>query len=131
MITDPISDMIARIKNGLRVQKNQVQVPHSKLKENIAKILVKEGILKDYKKTKKQNKEFLQLFLKYEDQQTPVISEIKRISKPGRRFYVGRKEMGRLTKGFGFLILSTPKGVMTDKNAKKAGVGGEVICRIW
>ncbi len=131
MITDSISDMIARIKNGLMVQKNQVQVPHSKLKENIAKILVKEEFLKGYKKTKKQNKEFLQLFLKYENQETPAISEIKRVSKPGRRFYVGRKEMGRLTKGFGFLILSTPRGVMTDKTARKAGVGGEVICRIW
>jgi len=131
MITDSISDMIARIKNGLRVQKKQITIPHSKLKENIAKILVKEGFIKNCKKIKRQKKQFLQLFLKYKDQETPAISEIKRISRPGRRFYVGQKEMIRLTKGFGFLILSTPKGVMTDKGAKKVGVGGEVICRIW
>lgn len=130
MITDPISDMIAQIKNGLRIQKTEIVIPFSKLKENMGRILVQEGFLENFKKIKKGKKEFLQLSLKYKDN-LPTISEIKRVSRPGRRFYVGQKEIPKLTKGFGFLILSTPRGVMTDKKARKTGVGGEVICRVW
>lgn len=130
MLTDPISDMITRIKNGLMVKKNEVIIPFSKLKENVTKILKQENFIKDYKKIKKGKKEYLMLSLRYKNN-ISVISEIKRISKPSRKFYVGQKDMSKLTRGFGYLILSTSRGVMTDKKAKQVGVGGEVICRIW
>jgi len=129
-MTDPISDMIASLKNALRIKKRELIIPYSKIKENIAKILHREGFLKDCKKIKKRKKQYLILYLKY-NRDLPAISEIKRISRPGRRFYIDQKEISKFSKGFGFLIISTSKGVMTDKNAKKAGVGGELICRIW
>ena len=132
---DPISEMIATIKNGLRIQKSEVVVPYSKLKEEIAKILVSENFLSEFKKIsskggKKNKKEFLLLKLKYSNN-LPAITEIRRVSKPGRRFYVNKKFLPKLTRGFGRVILSTSKGVMTDIKAKKMGIGGEVILKVW
>jgi len=129
-MTDPIADMITRIKNALQVNKSEVVIPFSNLKENIAEILKQEKLIAGYKTVEKKNKKNLVISLRYEDNSS-VISEMKRISKPGRRFYINKKEIYQFQKGFGFLILSTPKGVMTDKNAIKNGVGGELICRIW
>ena len=130
MINDPISDMIARIKNSFRIQKTEVIIPYSKLKESVAKILTEEGFLTDIKKIKKGKKQYIRLTLKYHNN-LPAISEITRISKPGRRFYANKKDIPKLTRGFGLLIISTSKGIMTNEKAQKIGVGGEVICRVW
>ena len=129
-MTDPISDMIIRIKNGIQIQKKEIILPFSKIKEDIVKLLVTENYLDSFKKLKKGKKEWLILILKYNKNQS-VISEIRRVSKPGRRFYVNSKELPRLSKGFGKIILSTSKGIMTDARARKVGVGGEVMFRIW
>jgi len=129
-MTDPLSDMIVRIKNGLQIQKDEIFIPFSKIKEETAKILKEKGFIDSYKKIQKGKREFLVLSLKYKNNLS-AISEIKRISKPGRRFYIDTKEIPKLTKGFGVLILSTSKGIMADEEAKKIGIGGEVILRVW
>lgn len=129
-MTDPIANMISTIKNALRINSNQTLIPASNLKENVTKILKEEGFLKDYKKIVKKNHQYLQISLKY-NQEMPAISEIQRVSRPGRRFYAGKKEIKKMSRGYGVLILSTPQGVMTDKKAQEKGVGGEIICRVW
>jgi small subunit ribosomal protein S8 len=129
-MTDPISDMIIRIKNGIQVQKKEIILPASKIKEGLAKLLVTENYLDSFRKLKKGKKEFLVLTLKYVDDKS-AISEIRRVSKPGRRFYVNNKDIPKLSKGFGKIILSTSKGIMTDKKAAEVGVGGEVMFRVW
>lgn len=138
MISDPIADMLTRIKNGFLVHKNQVKMPYSKIKEQIAKIMIRSGFL-----TKMENfsgemvngrknpaKKELILTLKYKDKQS-VITNIKRISKPGVHYYVGCKKLPRPTFGSGITIISTSKGLMTNAEAIKAKLGGELICKIW
>jgi len=127
---DSISEMIARIKNAFQVRKNEVIVPFSNLKEEIVKVLHQEGFLEGYKKIQKKKKEFLVISLKYKNN-SPAISEIRRVSKPGRRIYAGKKEIPKFNKGFGLLIISSPKGIITDKKAKKIGIGGEIICHLY
>jgi len=127
---DVVANMFTAIKNGQKVEKKEIIIPFSKLKENIAKILKEEGYLINFKKIKKQKKVFLRLILKYQNGK-PVIFEIKRISKPGRRVYINKKTITPVLGGLGIAVLSTSQGVMTAKNAKKLGVGGEIICQIW
>jgi small subunit ribosomal protein S8 len=129
VVNDPIGDMLIRIKNGYLARKDVVEVPYSKMKEEIAKILVKEGYLKKFKIENLKFK-ILKLELKYEGKK-PVIEGIKRISKPGVRIYAKAKEIPRVKYGFGITIVSTPKGIMTDRQARKENLGGEVICQIW
>jgi small subunit ribosomal protein S8 len=137
-MTDPISDMLTRIRNASAVGKKEVVLPMSKIKFNISKILEKEGwILKaesfkdEISENKKTAFEQLKLTLKYKKSGKSVISSIKRISKPGLRVYVNKDELPRVLNNLGMAIISTPSGIMTNKEARKKGVGGEVICEIY
>jgi len=106
-------------------------VPHSKFKEEIVKVLRDEGYLKDYRILKDQGRSVLKISLKYAEREQRVITKIQRVSRPSRRVYVGREEIPRVQGGMGVAILSTPRGVMTDRQAKAAGIGGEVVCFVW
>jgi small subunit ribosomal protein S8 len=130
---DPIADMFTRIRNGLMVNKESVDVPATKLKAAIANILKSEGYIEDYNVTE-EAKPMMTVQLKYfgrRRQRRPVISGIQRISKPGRRVYVGKGEIPWVRSGMGIAILSTPRGVMTGQQARREGVGGEVLGYIW
>jgi small subunit ribosomal protein S8 len=129
VVNDPIGDMLIRIKNGYLARKDVVEVPYSKMKEEIAKILVKEGYLKKFKIENLKFK-ILKLELKYEGKR-PAIEGVKRISKPGVRIYAKAGEIPKVKYGFGITIVSTSKGIMTDREAKKKNLGGEVICQVW
>ncbi len=127
MVNDPISDMLTRIRNAGKAGHKTVTIPLSDLKFEIAKILKIEGYLEDFKKSGKGSKKVLEINLKY----PAVINEIKRVSKPGQRFYVKADKMKQFKSGYGVSIISTPKGLMTNKEAKKSGLGGEVLLEIW
>jgi len=130
-ITDPLADMLTRIRNGSKAKFEKVDIPSSKMKREIAKILKEEGFIKNFKVvTGEERHEILRIFLKYDASRKEVI-HIRRISKPGRRVYVGKDRIPSVMSGLGLSILSTPKGVLTDKSARQANVGGEVICHIW
>tara|TARA_X000001036_G_scaffold330502_1_gene309219 strand:+ start:701 stop:1099 length:399 start_codon:yes stop_codon:yes gene_type:complete len=130
-LTDPIGDMFSRIRNGQMRSLNSIEIPSSNFRRNILEILKKEGYIKDYYIEKSENNKInLKINLKYYEGD-PVIKEIKRISKPGRRVYSRANSIPRVMNGLGFAILSTPKGVMTDTEARKNNVGGEIICRIF
>lgn len=132
-MTDPISDMLTRIRNAAKVKKAEVFVPFSKIKLEIAKILKREGYISDFEEIKKDNQNKfggLNLILKYENG-VSVINSIKRISKPGRRIYVTKENLPVVVNNYGIAIISTSAGIMTNKQAKKAGLGGEVICEIY
>ncbi len=130
-LTDPIGDMFSRIRNGQLRSLNSIDIPSSNFRQNILKILKNEGYIKDYfiKKTE-NNKITLKINLKYYEG-FPVIKEIKRISKPGRRIYSRANSIPKVMNGLGLAILSTPKGVMSDTDARKNNVGGEIICRVF
>lgn len=130
MMTDPIADMLTRIRNGNMKKHESVEVPASNMKTSLAQILLEEGYIKGYNVTEDNKQGMITIELKYVDDER-VISGIKRISKPGRRIYVGASEVPRVLDGLGIAIMSTSKGVMTDKQARKNGVGGEVICYVW
>ena len=129
-LSDPIGDMIARVKNSqMRNQKN-VKLPSSNFKAKIAEILKIEGFIKDYKVLSEDNKSVLNLELKYHSG-SPVISNFERVSKPGRRIFSSADSLPKINNGLGIAIISTPKGVMTDIDARKQKVGGEVICKVF
>ncbi|MBF0500113.1 MAG: 30S ribosomal protein S8 [Candidatus Riflebacteria bacterium] len=130
-MTDPIADMVTRIRNANQVRHESVEMPSSKMKIEIAKILKREGYIRDFRYYKFQNKFNLKIFLKFGEKQLRVVSGLKRISKPGRRVYSGKDELPKVLGGLGVAILTTSKGIMTDKEAKKAGVGGEILCHVW
>ena len=127
---DPIADMLTSIRNAQAVSKETVKVPFSKLKFELAKVLEKNGFLKKVEKKGRGIKKFIEIKLKYEDK-IPVISGIKKISKPGQRIYSGSKELRPVRSGYGISIISTSKGLMTNKEARKQNIGGEVICQVW
>jgi small subunit ribosomal protein S8 len=129
-ITDPIADMLTRIRNGLGAHHQRVDMPSSKLKVEIARILKEEGYIANFKVADEAKKKVLRVFLRYTPEGTSVISELERISRPGRRVYVGAHEIPRVMGGMGVSILTTPRGVMTGKAARKASLGGEVLCQI-
>lgn len=131
MTADPIADMLTRVRNALGARHAKVDVPASRLKVEIARILKDEGYILNYKATEEGAKKYIRLYLKYTPQNTSVISNIERVSRPGCRVYAGSKEIPRVLGGLGINILTTPKGVMTGSAARKEGVGGEVLCRIW
>jgi small subunit ribosomal protein S8 len=131
MTADPIADMLTRVRNALAARHAKVDVPASRLKTEIARILKDEGYILNYKPTEEGAKKFIRLYLKYTPQNTSVISKIERVSRPGCRVYTGSKEIQRVLGGLGISILTTPKGVMTGAAARKEGVGGEILCRIW
>jgi len=130
-MSDPISDMLTRIRNAGKVKFNSVDIPGSKLKIEIAKVLKTEGFIKNYKFIKDDKQGNLRIYLKYDTNQGNVIFGLKRVSKPSRRVYVKSKDVKPVLNGMGIAILSTSKGIMTDKNAIKENVGGEILCNIW
>ena len=130
-LTDPIGDMFSRIRNGQMRSLNSIDIPSSNFRQNILKILKEEGFIKDYYIEKSENNKInLKINLKYYEG-NPVIKEIKRISKPGRRVYSRANSIPRVMNGLGLAILSTPKGVMTDSEAKRNNIGGEIICKVF
>jgi len=132
--SDPVADMIAMIKNGCSRKKRRINVPHSRLKEGVAAVLKREGYLEDVKvvtdEAMKQRK-VLHLFLKYDLDSLQVITNIVRISKPGRRVFKPVLEFGRVLDGLGIQVLSTSKGILSDREARRQNVGGEMICKVW
>lgn len=129
MMTDPISDMLTRVRNSLGAGKTVVTMPHSKQKEAIAQVLKDEGYIVDFRKEEDGTKPQLLLDLKYYQGQ-PVIEKIKRVSRPGLRIYKGKDELPKVMSGLGIAIISTSQGLMTDRAARKAGFGGEVVCTV-
>ena len=130
MVTDPIADMLTRIRNANQLRYKEVEVPASKMKKEIARILKSEGFIADYKEKKNNIQNILVLSLKYVDKER-VITGLKRISKPGLRVYVKAEEVPKVLNGLGIAIISTSKGVMTDKEARESSLGGEVLAYVW
>ncbi len=128
--SDPIADMLVRIRNGQRARLLKVDVPYSRLKEDIVRILKREGYIADYSTEGGGARRTITLYLKYDGRQ-PVIKGIRRVSRPGRRVYAARDSMPRVLNGMGVAILSTSHGVLTDADAVARGIGGEVICTVW
>jgi len=129
-MTDPITDMLNQIKNAQAVGKTEVLIPLSKIKNAIGEILAKEGFVGEIKKTAKDKAKALRISLKY-DNGVPAIADFKRVSKPGQRIYQGVHDIKRVHGGYGISIISTSKGLMTNAEAKKQKMGGEIICQIW
>ncbi len=129
MYTDPIADMLTRIRNAVRAKKHETVMPHSKLKESLAKLLLAEGFIAGVQTVGETHK-LLQVNLKYSDGSS-VITDLQRVSKPGQRMYMGADRIPRAVSGFGITVVSTSKGLMTDRQARKQHMGGEVICQVW
>ena len=132
MKTDPIADMLTRIRNANLAKHQIVQIPLTSVTSNIAKVLLNENLISSYEELKNGNKKSLLLSLKYVGKnRKPIITTIKRISKPGLRVYVGAKKMPKVLGGFGIAIVSTSRGLMTDQAARQENIGGEILCYIW
>lgn len=130
-MTDPVADMLTRIRNGIQARHERVEIPASKLKVEIARILKDEGFISNYKVAEGEVQAVLRVYLKYADDGEPVIHGIERLSRPGRRVYRGKKEIPRVLGGLGLSIISTSRGVMSGHQAAQRGVGGEVLCQVW
>ncbi|HWC16762.1 MAG TPA: 30S ribosomal protein S8 [Terriglobales bacterium] len=129
--TDPVADLLTRIRNAINARQQKLDVPASKLKMEIARILKEEGYLANFKATEENGQKVLRLYLKYGANNDAAITNLARISRPGCRVYVGHNEIPRVLGGLGISILTTPKGVMTGRQARKSGVGGEILCEVW
>lgn len=130
-MTDPIADMLTRIRNSLRASHETVDVPSSKMKVNIAKVMKTEGYIKNFKIVSEGRDKRLRIFLRYDEEGLSIISGLKRISKPSCRVYKGSDDIPKILNGYGISIVSTSKGLMTDKEAREAHVGGEILCSLW
>ncbi len=130
-LTDPVADFLGRIRNAIGARQQKVDIPASKLKTEIARILKEEGYIANFKATEEEGRKVLRVYLKYGNNNEAAISCLERVSRPGCRVYVGRNEIPRVLGGLGINILTTPRGVMTGRQARKEGVGGEVLCQIW
>lgn len=130
-ITDPIADLLTRIRNASSAKHNTVEVPASNMKKHISKILVEEGFVKNMQVISDNKQGIIRLTLKYGEDRTPAISGLRRVSKPGLRIYASSEKMPKVLRGLGIAIVSTPNGVMTDKQARKENVGGEVLAFVW
>ena len=130
-LTDPVADFLARIRNAIKARHQKVDVPASKLKMEIARILKEEGYVANFKATEEEGRKVIRVYLKYGNENQAAISNLQRVSRPGCRVYVSRNEIPRVLGGLGINILTTPRGVMTGKQARKEGVGGEVLCEIY
>ncbi|WP_038055019.1 30S ribosomal protein S8 [Thermodesulfobacterium hydrogeniphilum] len=131
MMTDPIADMLIRIKNALMARHKTVVIPASKIKLEIARILKEEGYIEDFKYINEKPQGKIEIVLKYDENKRPVIAGVKRVSKPGRRIYMGYKDLPKVLDGLGIAIVSTSQGIMTDHEARRRKVGGEILCEIW
>ncbi len=130
-LTDPVADFLTRIRNAHGARHQKLDVPVSKLKTEIARILKDEGYIANYKPVEENNQALLRVYLKYGVDNVPAIRDLKRISKPGCRVYVGKEEIRRVQGGLGISIMTTPKGVMTGRQARRENVGGEILCEVW
>lgn len=132
-MTDPIADMLTRIRNGIQSRHDRVEMPSSKLKVEVAKILKSEGFISNYKVVEEEGRPqpSLRVYLKYSEDGEPVIHGIERVSRPGRRVYRGKAEIPQVLGGLGLAIVSTSKGVLSGAEAARTGVGGEVLCQVW
>ena len=130
-MSDPVADMLTRIRNAGKAKFNSVDIPGSKLKVEVAKVLKEEGYIRNFKFVKDDKQGILRIYLKYDKQQQHVILNLDRVSKPSRRVYLKGKDVKPVYNGLGVAILSTSKGIMSDKSARKENVGGEVLCNIW
>jgi small subunit ribosomal protein S8 len=131
MTTDPIADLLTRIRNAVRAKHPRVDLPSSKLKVEVARILKDEGYLSNYKVVEEKGKKTLRVFLRYTPDRRSVITDLRRVSRPGSRRYTGKAGIRPVVGGMGISILSTPRGLMTGQSARKAGVGGELMCEVW
>jgi small subunit ribosomal protein S8 len=130
-LTDPVADFLTRIRNAMRSRHQKLDVPASKLKAEIARILKEEGYIANYKPTEENGQKVLRVYLKYNTNNESVIKDLKRVSRPGCRVYQGKNEIRRVQGGLGIAILTTPKGVMTGRQARREGVGGELLAEVW
>lgn len=130
-VTDPIADMLTRIRNAIMVFHEKVDIPHSKEKEAILKILKEEGYILNYKEIVNGNKKNLRVYLKYGEKREKVIRGLKRISKPGRRVYSNVVDIPKVLGGLGLAVISTSRGIITDRQARKENIGGEILCYVW
>ncbi|MEK7704314.1 MAG: 30S ribosomal protein S8 [Myxococcota bacterium] len=131
MHTDPVADMLTRVRNGCRARLERVDVPHSKLKEMLAQILKREGFIEDFRIVKGKTQDILDVKIRYDGSREPAIRGIQRVSRPGLRRYMGYQDIPRIQNGQGMMILTTSKGIMTDREARKARLGGEALCAVW
>ena len=130
-MTDPVADMLTRIRNAMMRRHESVVIPPSRLKSEIARLLKDEGFVRDARLVSHEGRQALKVELKYLNEEEPVIAGLKRVSKPGRRVYVGYDRIPRVKGGYGIAVLSTNRGVLTDKQSRQAKVGGEVLCYVW
>ena len=130
-LTDPVADFLTRIRNSIRARHQKLDVPASKLKTEIARILKEEGYIANFKPAEEDGRQLLRVYLKYGANNEAAIRDLSRISRPGCRVYVGREGIKRVQGGLGICILTTPKGVMTGRQARREGVGGEILCEVW
>ena len=130
-MTDPIADLLCRVRNGAQARKEYVDCPWSATKERIVRVMIDEGFLKDCSMIEAGAKKDMRVWLKYDEAHRPVITGVKRVSRPGRRLYVGVGEMPSVRRGMGVSIVSTPLGVLVDREAVRRNVGGELICSVW
>lgn len=130
-MTDPIGDMLTRIRNGIMARKEQIEVPASNLKERVAEILRDEGFIQSVARSNGETSSVIVLGLRYGSDNQSAIQTIRRVSRPGQRIYVGSNNIPKIRSGLGMAILSTSRGVLTDRQARKMGVGGELLCEVW
>jgi small subunit ribosomal protein S8 len=130
-VTDPISDMLTRVRNASRAGLEAARMPHSKMKAELARVLKQEGFIADFKAEQEDHRRYLNLRLRYGQDRQPLIRGLRRISKPGLRRYVGAGDIPRVLGGMGVAVLSTSRGLLTDREARKAKLGGELVCYIW
>jgi small subunit ribosomal protein S8 len=130
-MSDPVADMLTRIRNAAKAKLNSVDIPGSKLKSELAKALKNEGFIRNFKFIRDEKQGILRIYLKYGEDRRNAIYELKRVSKPSRRVYTKSNDIKPVFNGLGIAILSTSKGIMTDKKARKENVGGEILCNIW
>jgi small subunit ribosomal protein S8 len=130
-MSDPIADMLTRIRNAGKAKFNSIDIPGSKLKTELARVLKDEGFIRNYKFIKDNKQGILRVYLKYDEEQSNAIIGLERVSKPSRRFYVKSKDIKPVLNGMGIAVLSTSKGIMTDKQARSEKLGGEILCNIW
>jgi small subunit ribosomal protein S8 len=129
--TDPIADLLTRVRNGQVLRRAFVLMPSSKMKVAIAKVLLEEGFIQGYEVTDDRPQPKLRIWLKYDEKRRPVVSGLQRVSRPGRRVYKGKRNLPWVLSGLGIAIVSTPRGIMTGREARRLGVGGEVLCYVW
>ncbi len=130
-LTDPVADFLTRIRNAHKARHQKLDVPASKLKAEIARILKEEGYIANVKPVDEEGRQLLRVYLKYGVNNEAVIRDLKRVSKPGCRVYIGKDEIRRVQGGLGISIMTTPRGVMTGRQARREGVGGEILCEVW